>query len=136
MAQGGGPLIVAGREHAAYCFEVLSCYFSGESPAAPRFTDHHWCVPPKPAFPGTSHLPHTDCILPMVAHSRLRSAQRAQLGPVPSRSPLFVTWNKVQRPSSLGPGGYRLRGCIGTLEARHIRAGAHWWPHWTQMHVV
>ena len=52
MAQGGGQLIVAGREHAAYCFEVLSCYFSGESPASPRFADHHWCSahsPPNPS---------------------------------------------------------------------------------------
>ena len=48
MAQGGGPLIVAGREHAAYCFEVLTCYFSGESPATPRFADHHWCDPAGP----------------------------------------------------------------------------------------
>jgi hypothetical protein len=56
MAQGGGQLIVAGREHAAYCFEVLSCYFSGESPASPRFADHHWCsarFPPHP-FPFAS----------------------------------------------------------------------------------
>ena len=48
MAQGGGQLIVAGREHAAYCFEVLSCYFSGESPASPRFADHHWCIARSP----------------------------------------------------------------------------------------
>lgn len=57
MAQGGGPLIVAGREHAAYCFEVLSCYFSGESPASPRFADHHWCELPGPnLLPVTTHF--------------------------------------------------------------------------------
>ena len=59
MAQGGGPLIVAGREHAAYCFEVLTCYFSGESPASPRFVDHHWCVPPPFPFPFPSTAPPT-----------------------------------------------------------------------------
>ena len=63
MAQDGGPLIIAGREHAAYCFEVLSCYFTGESPASPRFADHHWCVPQSPSrsqrFP--SHQLHPLC---------------------------------------------------------------------------
>ena len=51
MAQGAGPLIVAGREHAAYCFEVLSCYFSGESPGSPRFADHHWYGTHRPPCP-------------------------------------------------------------------------------------
>ncbi len=60
MAQGGGPLIVAGREHAAYCFEVLSCYFSGESPASPRFADHHWCGWPRcPSCPACPRHPPT-----------------------------------------------------------------------------
>ncbi len=31
------------------------------------------------------------------------------------RSPLFVTWNKDTRQGDL-----RLRGCIGTLEPRHL----------------
>lgn len=31
------------------------------------------------------------------------------------RSPLFVTWNKDTRQ-----GDQRLRGCIGTLEPRHL----------------
>ena len=76
MAQGGGPLIVAGREHAAYCFEVLSCNFSGESPAAPQFTDHHWCGPrcllAPPPVP--SHT-RAEFVLRMVAHSRVRSSR-------------------------------------------------------------
>lgn len=32
------------------------------------------------------------------------------------RSPLFVTWNKASRRG----GEYRLRGCIGTFEARNL----------------
>ncbi|RVW33560.1 Uncharacterized protein CK203_095903 [Vitis vinifera] len=36
----------------------------------------------------------------------------------PSRSPLFVTWKKV-----VNGGEPRLRGCIGTLEARCLING-------------
>lgn len=32
-----------------------------------------------------------------------------------SCSPLFVTWSKISRF-----GDYRLRGCIGTLQPRHL----------------
>ena len=36
-----------------------------------------------------------------------------------------MTWNQAQGPTAtLGAGSHRLRGCIGTLEPRFIRAGA------------
>lgn len=37
------------------------------------------------------------------------------------RSPLFVSWHKRSRQGD----GVRLRGCIGTLEPRPLRAALH-----------
>lgn len=37
-------LIVAGREHVVFCFDVLTSYFSGEALSAPTFAEAHWRV--------------------------------------------------------------------------------------------
>ena len=49
---------------------------------------------------------------------RARARPRTTTHAAARRSPLFVTWHKA----SSRPGGQpRLRGCIGTLEARQLR---------------
>lgn len=109
---------IATPAHALHAFDVLCHHLLGGSRAplgAPGFEDATWC--------GLRQLPACSCLPASTAHIELCPPLMLLLLHPPithKRSPLFVSWHKA---SSRAGGGERLRGCIGTLEARPLRAG-------------
>jgi hypothetical protein len=85
---------MASRAHCAYCFESLSASLEKRTPLSLPQVESLW----------TQY--HADS-----------SSDDATSGQTVKESPLFVTWNVVSS------GEKRLRGCIGTFEAKELGDG-------------
>ncbi|KAM7263237.1 hypothetical protein ACFE04_000920 [Oxalis oulophora] len=98
-------MVSANREMAVYCFDTLVAHYnSDESPPPPAFQDAH-------------HVNFDSLLLLLVIACGYNLTQSKKDYALRS-CPLFVTWKKV-----VNGGEPRLRGCIGTLEARDLING-------------